>query len=114
MTPPLVTVKERFGTKEALVNELAGMVKLPDDEAQDDWKARLRTASNSKLLRLHARATEVTERFGGREALLDAVCKLKFGTGKVEDAWREKASGWSDGRLLDVHRGLDLRAKRAA
>ncbi len=111
--PPLAEVNERFQSKEALVDELVKTLEAPGDESRDEWKARLVVAPNSKLLRLYDNATEVNERFGDREQLLDAVCKLKFAGRQVEDAWRTKAASWSDGRLLDLHRSL-ARAARTA
>ena len=110
---PKDEVKDRFETKEALVDELMGLLESDEDEPRDEWKARLLKAPSSKLLRLHRRGTEVQERFGGRGELLDALCALKFAGRQVEEGWRAKAAGWSDGRLLDLHRGEECRARRA-
>lgn len=112
--PPLAEVKERFESKGALLDSLLALLEQPEDETRDEWKARLLVAPNSKLLRLHRNATAVRERFGSRDALLGAVCALKFAGGKVEVAWRDKAARWSDGRLLDLHGRLEKTAKRAA
>jgi len=107
---PLQTVRERFETKEALAEELAGALERREDESKEELKSRLLKTPNRKLLKLHAQTTDIDTRFGGRDALLDAVCSLKFGERKVEEAWRSKASNWSNGRLLDLHSGLQKRA----
>ena len=111
--PPLAEVKERFESKEALVDVLVKTLELPEDESRDEWKARLLVAPNSKLLRLHDNATEVSNRFGDREALLDAICELKFAGSRVEDTWQAKVTTWSDGQLLDLHRSLTRASRKA-
>jgi hypothetical protein len=113
---PLTTVRDRYDSTEALVDELigTGLVQSAEDESNDELKSRLLKSPNSKLLRLHGQLSEVNSRFGGRDGLLDALCKAKFQGRKVEDAWREKASGWSNGRLLDLHGSLSKPASNAA
>ena len=103
---PLTQVNERFESKQSLVDELTKMLSEPEDETRDEWKSRLLKTPNAKLLRLHRQATDIEQRFGDREALLDSLCSLKFAGRAVEDAWRTKASGWSNGRLLDLHGSL--------
>lgn len=113
---PLTTVRDRFETKEALVDELigTGLLRRVEDESDAELKSRLLKSPNTKLLRLHGQTGEVSSRFGDRAGLLDALCKLKFQGRKVEDAWREKASGWSNGRLLDLHGSLAKKASNAS
>jgi hypothetical protein len=53
---PLATVKERFGDKAKLVDEVAGAVSPRPGESKGDLKKRLARASNGKLLRLLERA----------------------------------------------------------
>ncbi|MCD6498615.1 MAG: hypothetical protein J7M25_09995 [Deltaproteobacteria bacterium] len=99
--PPMKEVKERFETKEHLVDELVGLLNPPKDD-KDVVKERLRVASNSKLLRLHKTMTEISEKFGDREKLVDDLLTL---TGHPKDApRREKLLTYSPGRLLDMHR----------
>ena len=113
---PQAAVRERFESKEALVDAIlaADMLRPSDDESGEELKARLIKAPNSKLLRLHGQQTKVQTDFGGRDALVDALCKLKFEGRKVEEAWRDRVAGWSNGKLLDLHGSLSKRAKRTA
>lgn len=53
---PLATVKERFGDKAKLVDEVAGAVSARPGESKGDLKKRLSRVSNGKLLRLLERA----------------------------------------------------------
>jgi hypothetical protein len=55
MATPLQTVKEKFGSKEQLVSQLVSKLEAQEGESKDEFKARLLTVSNRKLLRLHAR-----------------------------------------------------------
>ena len=113
---PLNLVRERFESKEALVDELigTGLLQKAEDESADELKSRLLKSPNAKLLRLHSQLGEVSSRFGGRDGLLDALCKLKFEGRKIEDAWRNKASGWSNGRLLDLHVSLAKKSPKSS
>jgi hypothetical protein len=53
---PLATVKERFGDKAKLVDEVASVIAPRAGESKNDLKKRLSTVSNGKLLRLLERA----------------------------------------------------------
>lgn len=111
---PLSEVRERFESKEALVDAIlaSGMLAEADEAGQDELKSRLLKVPSSKLLRLQGQVAAVRDRFGGRDALIDALCGLKFAGRKVEDGWRAKAAGWSSGKLLDLHTSLARRAAR--
>ena len=53
---PLQEVKERFGSKEALVKGVASMIERPAGETEADSISRLTSVPNSKLLHLHHQA----------------------------------------------------------
>lgn len=108
--PPLAIVKERFGTKDNLVNEVVDLLNPPKKE-RDLTRERLRTAANSKLLRLHRILTEVKEQFGSKEKLVEAILVLE-GHQRDEDR-RNKLLSYSPGRLLDLHRRYAKKAKKA-
>jgi len=109
---PLVLVKEKFGDKAKLV---AAVEKFTSD---DLWVARTNKAkglahvSNAKLLRLHATFTEVKEKFGTREKLIDAILELEK---RSKDAGlRQRLSAWPVPRLYDAYRSLSKRTKTAS
>jgi hypothetical protein len=109
---PLAIVKEKFGDKEKLV---ASLEKLTSD---DLWVARtnkdkgLAHVSNAKLLRLHALFTEVKEKFGTREKLIDAILELEK---RTKDAGlRQQLSAWPVPRLYDTYKSIAKRIGAAA
>ncbi len=107
---PLQEVKDRFGSKEKLVDELLALLK-PAKADKDVIRERLRTQANSKLLRLHANMKEVEETFGGKEKLVDEILSMM---GHAKDADRkEKMLEYSAGRLLDLYK-RHKKAKKAA
>jgi hypothetical protein len=106
---PLARVKETFGDKEKLV---AALEKLTGD---DLWVKRtneskgLAHVSNAKLLKLHATFTEVKEKFGTREKLIDAILELEK---RTKDAgYKQRLSAWPVPRLYDAYKST---AKRLA
>jgi hypothetical protein len=106
---PLALVKEKYGDKEKLV---AAVEKLT---GEDLWVARvnkdkgLAHVSNAKLLRLLATFTEVKDKFGTREKLIDAILELEK---RTKDAgYRQRLSAWPVPRLYDVYKST---AKRVA
>ena len=66
MKSPMQKVKEAFGSKDKLVEELLGMVKKPADLSRDDLKKKLRSQSNLKLLAMVSREKKIRDQFGGR------------------------------------------------
>jgi hypothetical protein len=104
---PLARVKEQFGDKEKLV---AAVEKLGGD---DLWVARtnenkgLAHVPNAKLLRLHRILTEVKEKFGTREKLVDAILELEK---RTKDAgYKQRLSAWPVPRLYDTYRSTAKR-----
>jgi hypothetical protein len=104
---PLSRVKEQFGDKEKLV---AAVEKLG---GEDLWVARtnenkgLAHVSNAKLLRLHRVLSEVKEKFGTREKLVDAILELEK---RTKDAgYKQRLSAWPVPRLYDTYRSTAKR-----
>jgi hypothetical protein len=104
---PLARVKEQFGDKEKLV---AAVEKLGGD---DLWVPRtnenkgLAHVSNAKLLRLHSVLSEVKEKFGTREKLVDAILELEK---RTKDAgYKQRLSAWPVPRLYDTYRSTAKR-----
>jgi hypothetical protein len=104
---PLEQVKERFETKEKLVDEIVSLLKPPRGE-REVVRERLRVQANSKLLRLHEVATQIKERFGDQEKLVDEILEMM---GHAADETRkERLLEHGPGRLLDLHRQWEQRA----
>lgn len=110
---PLQQVKDRFGSKEALIKELQGLVDKTDLFVKKFNEAKgLERVSNLKLLRLHRIAEEVQARFGTREKLIGALVELE---GRVKDAdYRKRFEKLTVGKLLDLVKSAERRVKRAA
>jgi len=108
---PFQKVQKLHGSKEQLVDKIVAVLEH-GDESKDDLKQRLQTCSNTKLLRLLETATEVKERFGSKEKLVDAILKLM---NRSRDAdYRRKLLTYSPARLLDLHRSRERAAQKAA
>ncbi len=94
-------------TKRKLV---AALEKLTAD---DLWVARtnkekgLAHVSNAKLLRLHAIFTEVKEKFGTREKLIDALLALE--NRSKDQGLRQRYAAWPVPRLYDSYRSMASR-----
>ncbi|MCL2448708.1 MAG: hypothetical protein FWD17_07170 [Polyangiaceae bacterium] len=106
---PLAAVKEKFGDKAKLVEAVQTFVN------DDLWVSRtskdkgLDHVSNAKLLRLHAIFTEVKQKFGTRDKLIDAILEIEK---RSKDAgYRQRLAAWPVPRLYDTYKSA---AKRAA
>lgn len=110
MSTPLHTVKDRFGSKEALIAQLMPLLDRQPDETNEELQERLTHVSNRKLMRLWERAQTLRDKFGTREALVDRIVELKLGRPDAE--LRSRLLGYSTGRLLSTHWGLNRAAKR--
>jgi hypothetical protein len=104
---PLAAVKEKFGDKAKLV---AAVEKFTED---DLWVSRtnkdkgLAHVSNAKLLRLYAIFTEVKQKFGSRDKLIDAVLELEKRT--KDTGFRQRLSAWPVPRLFDAYKSASKR-----
>ena len=108
---PFQRVQQLHGGKEQLVDKITDVLER-GEESKDDLKKRLQSSSNTKLLRLLETATELKDRFGTREKLVDAIL-AKMGRAKDAD-FRTKLLAWTPARLLDLHRARERAAKAKA
>ena len=100
---PLAQVKERFGTKEALVaavRDLANDDLFLDRVSEDKGLDRV---SNKKLLHLHEVLTTVKDEFGSRSKLIDAICEIES---RKDEGYRTRLGRWPTPRLLDWYRSV--------
>lgn len=104
---PLQIVKEKHGSKEQLVETVAGLVEPIEGESADEHKRRLRNVPNAKLLHLMAVGERVKE-LGGRDAVVKKVLELK---GQPKDhEYGDSLRKLSQGRLLDLLGSAQRRA----
>ena len=103
MSTPLHTVKNDFGSKEALVEKLVPLLDRQDSESDGEFKERLMRVSNRKLLRLWEREQTLREKFTNREQLVDQLVEAQLGRSDTE--LRNRLLGLSTGRLLSMRAG---------
>ena len=112
---PLSRVKEKFESKEKLVDAFVGLsakvLDRSDDEDKDDFRKKLLSAANSKLLNMYDRGQLVKSRWGSKEQLVDALLALQ-NRGKDKD-YKSKLGSWTVGRLYDRMTTLEKARKRA-
>ncbi len=97
---PLQIVNEKYGSKEKLVEELAGLVEKTAEEEKADVVKRLGGVSNSKLLRLRERMNRFAEFKSQKSAVIDSVVN---NAGRSKDAgFKAKVSRLTVGALLDI------------
>lgn len=112
---PLILVKDQFGSKDKLVDALIALPESVFDRGDDDkdaFRKRLLGAANAKLLRLHATGKAVSERWGSKEKLVDAILDLRK-RGKDAD-YRTKLGTLPIGKLFDQVSALEKGSRKEA
>lgn len=106
---PLSAMKAKFGDKKSLVEAVEKFT------SEDLWVARtnkdkgLAHVSNAKLLRLLSIFTEVKDKFGSRDKLVDAILELtKRGR---DEGYKAALSKFPVPRLLDLYKSSAKRSK---
>ena len=70
------------------------------------------SAANTKLLRLHQVATQVKEKYGSHDDLVEQVAKA---LGRTKDKpFVERLAAYSDARLVDLVKATERKAKKPA
>lgn len=109
---PLAVVKDKFGDKKKLVEAVEKLTGEALWVSRTNKDKGLAHVSNAKLLKLHATFTEVKEKFGTREKLIDAIVEIEK---RTKDAgYRQHLSAWPVPRLYDTFRSLQKRHGVAA
>ncbi len=104
---PKQRVATAFGDKGSLVSEILRLI-------GDDGSARskLMQVSNLRLMKHHHAARRMSQQFGGKDALVDAILAVRFGSRKPDEGAREKLEAASVWKLMDQHRqAIDLEAR---
>ncbi len=108
---PLQKVRDQFGSKDKLVDEILGMIKRPTDLSKEVFKRKLSSQSNRKLLILLDREQLLKKSYGSRAKLVDAIAKSKSVSKKAEDKdYRKRLDGMTTGQLLDIARRKSLQS----
>jgi len=105
---PAGRVAQAHGGKEALAKALAPIL-AREDEDSDVIATRLKTASNSQLLRLKRVADAVKQKWGSREALITALGNVEKKS-KDKD-YLTKLSTFSLPKLFDLATSAERRAR---
>jgi hypothetical protein len=113
MKSPLAIVKDKFGDKTKLVEAVKALATeelwLGRTNADRGKDRGLEHVSNAKLLRLHAILSEVKEKFGTREKLIDALVAAE---NRTKDAdIKKRFANWPVPRLYDAYKSATKRAK---
>ena len=105
---PLAIVKEKYGSKDKLVDTVVGLLEAQEDESKEEFTARLKRVANAKLLHLVS-VGEAAKAAGGRDKLVATIAELQ---GKTKDKDYVTALGsQSLSSLLDVKTSLERKAK---
>ena len=107
---PLAEVKEKFGSREALVKLVAGKIERPEGMGDEAFEKKVRTISNRKLLKLNAAHEDMVKRFGSKDGLVDAIIALVCPK-KVDTVYRAKLMTLRVAQLLDLHKSLAKKSK---
>ena len=105
---PLQEVKEKFGSKENLIQELKKIFDKGDlFEDRLNLDKGLSRVANAKLLKLHKVAQEVKDRFTTRANLVDDLLKSM---GRIKDeGLRSRFEKWGLPRLWDFYQATAKR-----
>jgi hypothetical protein len=108
---PLQAVKRQYGGKDKLIDAVVDDAKY-DDEDAGEARERLKSVSNSKLLRLARVSAIVREKFGSRDKLIEGL-SATLGRARDND-YINKLRTLSSARLLDVMKSAQRRLGRKA
>jgi len=109
---PVTVVKERFESKEKLVEAVQKLA------TADLWIERLNAdkglakVSNQKLLKLHDVLADAKQRFGSRDKLISSILELKKRT--KDSAYGAGLKKFALPQLLDLHASVERAGKQAA
>lgn len=110
---PLQKVREQFGSKEKLVDQLISMLEKPQALSKDAFRKKIDSVSSKKLLHLHEVEEKVQELFGGKTKLVEAILtQRRPGSIKVDEDYKQKLESYSKARLFDMYQAFAKKAKK--
>ncbi|MBE7448017.1 MAG: hypothetical protein HS111_03750 [Kofleriaceae bacterium] len=105
---PLARMKALYGTKDKLVDSIAGVL-ATDGQDEGALKDRLLKASNQQLLKLAAVAEQVKKTYGDRDKLVGALAKA---LNRAKDQpYVAKLASLSLPRRVDMAKAAERRAR---
>ena len=105
---PLQIVKEKFGSKEKLVDKVTELIAKGKEE-KEELKERLLQSTNKKLLRLYEIGSKVKKEFGSKEKLVDKILLLQSRTKDIP--YRDSLASMPLPKLFDIFKGSSKRNK---
>ena len=108
---PLQIVNEEHGGKDKLVEKIMSIIERGEEET-DALKSRLRSASNTKLLKIQRNAQAIKDKYGSKDKVVQAAVAL-MGRAKDND-YIKKLGTYAPGRILDLANSLARRNSGAA
>jgi len=105
---PLARMKALYGTKDKLVDKVAGSIATTGED-EGALKDRLLKASNQQLLKLAAVADAVKKAYGSRDKLVDSL--VKAGNRIKDKDYVAMLGALSLPRLYDLARSAERRAR---
>ena len=97
---PLQQVRDEFGSKAELAEKVLGILEADENEDAEDFKHRVETMSNRKLLRLWAAHQRVQSEYGSKDALVEKITRARFSGGNAD--YQQKISGFTLPKWLDL------------
>ena len=102
---PAQIVKKDFGSKKELAAKVMPLIERKETETEEEFKSRIETLSNKKLLKLFRVGTEVSEGFQTKDALAEALYnRISKEGSKVDNDYLNKLKTFSMGKLLDMNK----------
>lgn len=102
VTPPTpkARVVAAFGSKEALVKEITGLM----GDSSKELESALKQVSNKRLINHHHAVKRMVAGFGSKDGIIESIIALRFPKGTPDEGYRAKLEGYSPWRLVDLHR----------
>ena len=97
---PLQQVRDEFGSKAELAEKVLSFLDAFEGEDAADFKHRIGTMSNAKLLRLYRSNERINKEYGSKAELVEKITKARFAGGNAD--YQAKISGFTMPKLLDL------------
>ncbi len=99
---PVQQMRADHKTKAELADKVLALLTQPEDEDREAFEHRIRTMSNTKLMRLLKAYQTLSTKYGTRDELINKIVAAQFPSDHA--GYRTKISGYTVPRLLDLAR----------